>query len=112
MGTVRQTVSKNIRQVCSLKRIRQVEIAEHLGVSQSTVSNWFKGTNSIDIENLAELCSFLGVSLDQVFGVEPINAKDTFSPEEKYLVRIYRLLNDDNKDLLRRIAWAFAGYPV
>lgn len=112
MGEIRKIVSENIKQVCSLKRIRQVEIAEHLGVSQGTVSNWFKGTNSIDIENLAELCYFLGVSLDQIFGVEPINAEVTFSPEEKDLLNMYRSLNEHGKEMLMSTAKAFAGNPV
>ena len=61
LGEIRKVIGENIKKICSLKGIRQVDIAEHMGVSQGSVSNWIKGTNSIDIENLAELCVFLGV---------------------------------------------------
>ena len=80
-------------------------------MSQGTVSNWFKGTNSIDIENLAELCSFLGVSLDQIFGVAPLTPEVTLSQEETDLLSMFRALNSQGKDMLMSTARAFAGNP-
>ena len=111
MGEIRKTVGENIKKVCQLKGIRQVEISEHMKVSQGTVSNWFKGTNSIDIENLAELCSFLGVSLDQIFGVAPLTPEVTLSQEETDLLSMYRALSSQGKDMLMSTARAFAGNP-
>lgn len=111
MGEIRKTVGENIKKVCQLKGIRQVEISEHMKVSQGTVSNWFKGTNSIDIENLAELCSFLGVSLDQIFGVAPLTPEVTLSQEETDLLSMFRALNSQGKDMLMSTARAFAGNP-
>lgn len=111
MGEIRKTVGENIKKVCALKGIRQVEISEHMGVSQGTVSNWFKGINSIDIENLAELCSFLGVSLDQIFGVAPLTPEVTLSQEETDLLGMYRSLNQTGREMLMSTARAFAGNP-
>lgn len=111
MGEIRKTVGENIKKVCQLKGIRQVEISEHMGVSQGTVSNWFKGTNSIDIENLAELCAFIGVSLDQIFGVAPLTPEVTLSQEETDLLGMFRSLNNQGKDMLMSTARIFAGNP-
>lgn len=111
MGEIRRTVGENIKKVCALKGIRQVEISEHMGVSQGTVSNWFKGTNSIDIENLAELCAFLGVSLDQIFGVSPMTPEVILSQEETDLLSMFRTFNQNGKDLIMNIAHAFIGNP-
>lgn len=111
MGEIRKTVGENIKKVCALKGIRQVEISEHMGVSQGTVSNWFKGINSIDIENLAELCAFLGVSLDQIFGVAPLTPEVTLSQEETDLLGMYRSLNQTGREMLMSTARAFAGNP-
>lgn len=112
MGEIRKTVGENIKKVCSLKGIRQVEISEHMGVSQGTVSNWFKGTNSIDIENLAELCAFLGVSLDQIFGVAPLTPEVTLSTEETDLLGMFRSLNGTGREMLMGTARAFSGNPA
>jgi len=111
VGEIRKTVGENIKKVCALKGIRQVEISEHMGVSQGTVSNWFKGINSIDIENLAELCAFLGVSLDQIFGVAPLTPEVTLSQEETDLLGMYRSLNQTGREMLMSTARAFAGNP-
>lgn len=112
MKEVRRKVGENIRKVCALKGIRQVDIAERMKVSQGTVSNWFKGTNSIDIENLAELCQFLGVSLDQIFGVKPLEPDVLLSPEEADLISAFRSLNRDAQSTLLNTAKAFVGNPA
>lgn len=111
MGEIRKTIGENIKKVCALKGIRQVEISEHMGVSQGTVSNWFKGINSIDIENLADLCAFLGVSLDQIYGVVPLTPEVTLSQEETDLLSLFRSLNRDARNMLMNTARAFAGNP-
>lgn len=108
MGEIRKTIGENIKRICALKGIRQVDIAEHMKVSQGSVSNWIKGTNSIDIENLAELCRFLGVSLDQIYGVAPITPDVSLTKDETNLIAIYRGLNDAGKELLMNTAKAFS----
>lgn len=111
MGEIRKTIGENIKKACALKGIRQVDIAEHMGVSQGSVSNWIKGTNSIDIENLAELCHFIGVSLDQIFGIAPIEQEALLSASEKELVSLFRSLNSVGQSLSLNTIRTFAGNP-
>ena len=112
MGEIRKIIGENIKKIAALKGIRQVDIAEHMGVSQGSVSNWIKGTNSIDIENLAELCRFLGVSLDQIYGVAPITPEVTLSSEETELISLFRMLNSDGRGLAMNTIRTFAGNPA
>ena len=111
MGEIRKVIGDNIKRLCSLKGIRQIDIAEHMGVSQGSVSNWIKGVNSIDIENLAELCRYLGVSLDQIFGIEPLPVEVTLSVQEADLIDNYRKLTPYAQQLLAAVATSFAGNP-
>lgn len=111
MGEIRKTIGENIKKLCALKGIRQVDISEHLGVSQGSVSNWIKGTNSIDIENLAKLCGFLGVSLDQIYGVAPIKPDVSLSTVETELVSLFRSLNSVGQNLVLGTLRSFAGNP-
>lgn len=111
MGEIRKMIGENIKKVCALKGIRQVDIAEHMKISPGSVSNWIKGTNSIDIENLAELCTFLGVSLDQIYGVKPITPDVSLSAEESDLIGLYRSMNKVGRDMLLNTARIYAGNP-
>ncbi len=83
MGEIRNIIGENIRIACEVKGIRQIDIAEHMGISQGSVSNWVKGNNSIDIEKLVELCNYLGVTLDQIYGLKPIKPDNAISEEQK-----------------------------
>lgn len=112
MGEIRRVIGENIKMVAALRGIRQVDIAEHMGVSQGSVSNWIKGTNSIDIENLAELCRFLSVSLDQIYGVSPISPEVTLSSEETELISFFRMLNSEGRILAMNTIRTFAGNPA
>ena len=104
MGDIRKTIGENIKKICAMKGIKQVDLALQLGVSPGTVSNWFKGTNSIDIENLASVCSFLKVSLDQIYGVTPILPDVILEPNEQALIDIYRAANAKGKEYIMTTA--------
>lgn len=49
------------------KEMTQSELAEKLGVSINAVSKWERGINLPDYSNLQELCSVLGISLNEFF---------------------------------------------
>ena len=89
MISVKQTVSQNLKKICKTKGIKNKQVAEYLGVSEGSVSHWFREDNSIDIDNLYNLCKYLGVSLNQVFGVEPL-VSDILNQEEWKLIEAYR----------------------
>lgn len=98
MTDIRQTVINNLKTICKLRNIKNVQIAEYMGVSPGSVSNWFKGTNAIDIDNLYKLCQFLGISLDQVFGVSPLAPEIVLSDSEARLVSAYRSADDHARE--------------
>ena len=53
---------KRIRQD---KGIRQVELAERLGVPQSFVSKYESGDRRLDILELRQICNAIGISLEE-----------------------------------------------
>jgi transcriptional regulator with XRE-family HTH domain len=57
-----QTLLKRIRQE---KRIRQVELAERLGVPQSFISKYESGDRRLDILQLRQVCNAIGISLEE-----------------------------------------------
>lgn len=57
-----QALLKRIRQD---KEIRQVELAERLGVPQSFVSKYETGDRRLDILELRQICNAVGISLEE-----------------------------------------------
>lgn len=102
MSDIRQTIINNIKAICKVKKIKNIDIAEYMGVSAGSVTNWFKGTNFLDVDNLYKLCLFLGVSLDQIFGVTPI-IFDALNSEENEIIAAYRKADDGTRASVRKL---------
>lgn len=107
MGDIKENISNNL--VYYRKRIglTQSQLAEKLGVKTTTVSTWERGASSPDIETLYDICRILGVSLDDMYGV---NTENDFSPTEKpydKLITVYtrsrKKLSQEEKMRLARI---------
>lgn len=103
MTEIRQAVIDNLKTICKLRNIKNVQIAEYMGVSQGSVTNWFKGTNAIDIDNLYKLCKYLNVSLDQIFGVKPLLPEMSLSDEESRLILAWRVSDEDIRKSVRKL---------
>lgn len=101
MTSVKKTVGENLKKVCKIKGVKNIDIAAYMGVSTGCVSNWLRGTNSFDIDNLYKLCQYLDVSLDQIFGIKPI-VVGILNSEENEVITAYRNASDDEKAMIRR----------
>ena len=87
---IKQTIISNLQLACKAKKIRGADIAKHLEVSPGSVSNWFKGTNFIDIENLYKLCLYLGITLNDVCDMDSV----VFTEDENEIITAYRGADD------------------
>ena len=101
MDSIKKTVGENLRKICKVKGIKNYQIADYMNVSESSVSHWFRGDNSFDIDNLYKLCRYLGVSLDQVFGLDPILV-GVLNTDENDVLLAYRNASDDEKNMIHR----------
>ena len=101
MDDIKITAGQNLKKICRIKGIRQYQVADFMGVSESSVSHWFRGDNFLDIDNLYRLCQFLGVSLDQVFGLKPI-VVGILNDDEDEVISAYRRASKEEKAVIRR----------
>lgn len=102
MESIKKIAGENLKRICKLKGIKNTQIASFMGVSAGSVSHWFKGDNFLDIDNLYKLCRYIGVSLDQVFGLDPI-VVGVLNDEENEVLVAYRNASDDEKKIIRRV---------
>lgn len=63
------TISQKISKLRDRKGLSQLELAEKLGVSQSTVAMWESGKRNISNRDLINISKFFNVSIDYLFGI-------------------------------------------
>ncbi len=66
-----QKTGEIIAQYRRQKNMTQMELAEEMSVSFQAVSSWERGNTMPDISRLPQLCSILGISIDQLLGDNP-----------------------------------------
>ena len=66
MAVERERLYTLLRKFRQDKGIRQVELAERLGVPQSFISKYESGERRLDILELRQVCGALGIPLEEV----------------------------------------------
>ena len=84
-------ICERIRYYRRLQGMEQKVFAEKIGAQANTVSNWEKGRSRPDISLVPLICDVLGITLQQIFGLEV--PKDMLSERENNLISQYRRLN-------------------
>ncbi|MFI3329216.1 MAG: helix-turn-helix transcriptional regulator [bacterium] len=80
-------VAENIKKYLVMQGKSQVDLARHLGLTKAAITNWIKGTTSPDINNISEICNYLDISVNDLFGTYD---EKYLSVEEKIFVTKYR----------------------
>ena len=60
---LKDTLGINIRDKMKEKGVTQIELANHVGVHQTTVSTWIKGKKVPHFETLESIADYLGTSV-------------------------------------------------
>lgn len=94
------------------KRLSQIELAEILNVSQSTITCWENGTRRPNIDMMPIIADFFGVTTSELYGVEPSEDIDKElwdlreqvrrDPERRYLFDLAK--DGDISDIRQAVA--------
>lgn len=68
MTDTRSTLAASLRANRAAARLTQQEVANAIGTSKESVSNWENGDNAINVDALVKLADFYGVSVDALVG--------------------------------------------
>ena len=69
-------LSENLKKLRRGKDLTQEKLAEHLGVTFQSVSNWERGESYPDITMLPEIAAFFSVSTDELLGLSKAKAQE------------------------------------
>ncbi len=101
--------AENLKKIISQRGTTQREIAEKLGVTETTISRYVttgpKGRTP-NVESLVALAQVLNVSLDTLVGVEPPAAARQ-APDVKILVSAYEKATFEQREALWSMMNAF-----
>lgn len=98
MDELRTQIINNLKRIIAVKGIRQKDIADALGVSQGSITNWLSGRNTPDLVTLIRLCRLLDVPLDTVAGSDVAGVP---SEEIRRLVPLLSSLSPEELELTR-----------
>ena len=92
------TIEK-IKQLLSQRHGAQADLAESLGVSRQTISNWVHGRAKSYNDYLAQIAAFFGISVSELMPpVDPQGSQVVeLSPDELELLSAYRNANSTLK---------------
>lgn len=85
-------IGRNIHKFRKKKGLTQSELAEILGVKNTTISNWETGDNNPPADLLGIICEALGISATELLGLK--YAKDEFNYDERKVILKYREKKD------------------
>ena len=77
----RDTLHTNLKHYRMQKGLSQTEVADILGVSRQTISNWESQRSYPDLDNIVRLSDLYGITIDQLFGKE--KSHDCISASEQ-----------------------------
>ena len=63
-------LGQNLKDMRIRNKYNQEDIAEQLGVTKQTISNWEKGKRTPDINHLIKLANIYQVTLDSLIGID------------------------------------------
>lgn len=103
---VREILKDNLSYYLKNSQLSQKEIADLLGISKSSITNWLAGSNSPSIETLAKLCQILGVKMSEM-----LSDKVEITQSEKALLDNYNKLNKSAQNALIKFSEFMVSQP-
>jgi len=93
------------------KMLTQMELAQKLGVSDRTVSNWENGKNMPDLSLFKPLCDELGITINELMSGEIISKKEYNEKLEQNIINTIDYIDKKyiyNNDI-KSIIWLLIG---
>ncbi len=87
-------LGENIRRLRAGKGISQVELADALGVTKQSVSNWENNNIQPSIDMLLKLAGFFSVSTDRLLGLDDRRFLEVTGLSDEKLRHIQQIIDD------------------
>ena len=82
----KQTLGQKIAELRKAKNMTQLELANKLNITDKAVSKWETGRSMPDSSIMLELCSVLGITVNELLSGETISVENYNKEMEKKLL--------------------------
>lgn len=95
----KETFARRLKDLLDKRGMTQRALSEKLETTEVTVSRYVSGCRTPNIETTVEIAEILGVSLNELVGIDP-PAKERPSPDVSVLVSCYSKASPDDRKVL------------
>ena len=92
-----EKIGRFIAETRKKKKLTQLELAEKLGVTDRSVSNWENGKNMPDLSLFKPLCDILEISINELMSGEKIDNKEYSKRLEENFINTIDYIDKKNK---------------
>ena len=86
--------SDRIKMLREASKLSQVQLAQKIGVTKQTVSNWENDNILPSVEMLVKVCEFFNVSTDYILGLDDKTYIEVTGLSLEIINHIQQLIND------------------
>ena len=89
----------------------QEQLAQAIGTTQQTIQRWESGQTDPQVSKVEAISKTLGITMSFLLGIDSNGneSKNQFSASEQALVEYFRAMNPEYRDVLMKVAVAFAA---
>ena len=98
-------IGKFIAECRKKKKLKQMELAEKLNITDRAVSKWENGRAMPDSSIMLELCNLLGITVNELLSGEVIEMKEYEKQAEENLLKLKKEKEEADKILLNLEIW-------
>ena len=103
LGGETMSIGSRIKEKRIEKGLTRKELATIIGVTPSAVANYENGVSVPKIEIMSELIKELGCDANYIYQDETISENESFTYDEQLMIKKYRQLNSDGKEMVDMI---------
>lgn len=115
-------LKERLRELRKQSDLSQQDIADKMGVSKQTISQYERGVREPDLDNLLALCDIFNVSADYLLGkadvtlrlltteeLKKLSAPDQLTKEEALILSGYKALNNEGQQEMKNYSEYLLG---
>jgi len=99
------SLADNIKDIREQKNLKQIEVANYIGVDKSAYSKIEKGTRSLAVEELQKMAQLFDMSIDQIINYDGSIPKEVILEDKTELeqIRLIQQLEEEDKQTIFRL---------